>query len=449
MKLTFHGGAQVVTGACYLLETKEAKILVECGLFQGRREWQELNYEDFPFNPAEIDFVLITHSHMDHIGRLPKLVKDGFKGKIITTNPSRDFSHLFLLDSAHLQIEEAREIGQDPLYSEIDVETSMKLFAGVDYGGKIDLAGDVKCRFTDAGHILGSAIIEIWADGKKIVFTGDLGNPPVPILKPTELVDKADYVVIESAYGDRSHETAEKRQNLLEDAIEDVVAKKGVLMIPAFAMERTQEVLYEMNELVEQSHVPAVPIFVDSPLAIKATGVYRRYEEYFNQEAIRRINSGDDIFKFPGLTMTASSQESRQINDIPNPKVIIAGSGMSTGGRILFHEKLYLSDPNSMLLIVGYQVEGTLGRKILEGAKEVMIKNEKVPVKARILAVGGYSAHADQPRLMSWLDHIKRPVQNVFVVQGEEGPASVLAQKVSDELGIMATVPKLGEEVEL
>ena len=426
MKLTFHGGAQVVTGACYLLETKTTKILVDCGLFQGKQEWYKLNYEDWPFDPAEIDLVLITHSHMDHVGRVPKLVKDGFKGKIITTNPSRDFSHLFLLDSAHLQAEEAREIGHDPLYTEADVEASMKLFQGVDYGGKIELADGVECRFTD-----------------------DLGNPPVPLLKPTELVDQADYVVIESAYGDRRHETAEKRQNLLEDAIEDIVAKKGVLMIPAFAMERTQEVLYEMNELVEQSHIPPVPIFVDSPLAIKATAVYRRHESYFNQEATHRINSGDDIFDFPGLTLTVSGAESRQINNKPKPKVIIAGSGMSTGGRILFHEKLYLSDPNSMLLIVGYQVEGTLGRKLLEGAKEVMIKNEKVPVKARVKAVGGYSAHADQPKLMSWLNHLQRPVQNIFVVQGEDNPASALAQKVNDELGMMATVPKLGESVEL
>ena len=449
MKLTFHGGTQVVTGACYLLETKEAKILVDCGLFQGKREWRELNFADWPFDPAEIDFVLLTHSHMDHVGRVPKLVKDGFKGKIITTKPSRDFSHLFLLDSAHLQEEEARAIGREPLYSKTDVEASRKLFQGVDYGGQIELTKDVKCRFTDAGHILGSAIIEIWADGKKIVFTGDLGNPPVPLLKPTELVDEADYVIIESAYGDRNHETAEQRQNILEDAIEDIVASKGTLMIPAFAMERTQEVLYELNELVERSHVPKVPIFVDSPLAIKATAVYRNYENYFNQEATHLINSGDDIFKFPGLKMTVSSQESRKINNVSKPKVIIAGSGMSTGGRILFHEKLYLPDPNSKLLIVGYQVEGTLGRKLLKGAKEVMIKNEKVSVKAKIQAVGGYSAHADQQKLTQWLDHLKRPVQQIFVVQGESGTAKALAQKVGDELGMKATVPKLNEEIEL
>ncbi|NQV13176.1 MAG: MBL fold metallo-hydrolase [Parcubacteria group bacterium] len=449
MKLTFHGGAQVVTGACYLLETKEAKILVDCGLFQGKREWRQLNYEDFPFDPAEIDFVLLTHSHMDHIGRVPKLVKDGFKGKIITTNPSRDFSHLFLLDSAHLQEEEAREVRRDPLYGEADVEASMKFFQGVDYGGKIELTPNVKCRFTDAGHILGSAIIEIWAGGKKIVFTGDLGNPPVPLLKATELVDKADYVIIESAYGNRNHETFEERKNILEDAIEEVVANKGVLMIPAFAMERTQEVLYELNELVEKSRVPKIPIFVDSPLAIKATAVYRRYENYFNQEATHLIDSGDDIFKFPGLEMTVSGQESRKINNIPKPKIIIAGSGMSTGGRILFHEKLYLPDPNNKLLIVGYQVKGTLGRRLLEGEKEVMIKNEKVSVKAKIQAVGGYSAHADQQKLVHWLDHLKKPVQQVFVVQGEDGPAHALAQKVNDELGMKATVPKLGEEVEL
>jgi len=220
-------------------------------------------------------------------------------------------------------------------------------------------------------------------------------------------------------------------------------------MIPAFAMERTQEVLYELNELVENKRIPPVPIYVDSPLAIKATEVYRRHENYFNQEATQLIQSGDDIFKFPGLTMTLSGAESRRINEAPNPKIIIAGSGMSTGGRILFHEKLYLSDPNSKLFIVGYQVEGTLGRKLLEGAKNVEIMNSPVPVRAKVQAVGGYSAHADQQQLLRWLDHLQRPVQNVFIVQGEEGPANALAQKAQDELGIKATVPKHKESVEL
>ena len=449
MKLTFHGGAQVVTGACYLLEAAGKKILIDCGLFQGKREWRELNYEDFPFDPAGIDFVLLTHSHMDHVGRIPKLVKDGFQGKILTTNPSKDLAHLFLLDSAHLQKEEAREIGREPLYGEEDVTKSKQYFVGIDYGGREELSKDIKCRFTDAGHILGSSIIEIWAEGKKIVFTGDLGNPPVPILNPTEFVKEADYVVIESAYGDRLHEGAEKRADLLENAIEEVVATKGVLMIPAFAMERTQEVLYEMNELVENKRIPPVPIYVDSPLAIKATEVYRRHEKYFNQEATQLIQSGDDIFKFPGLTMTISGAESRRINEAPNPKIIIAGSGMSTGGRILFHEKLYLPDPNSKLFIVGYQVEGTLGRKILEGADRVEILNSQVAVKAKVQAVGGYSAHADQKQLMEWIRHLQRPVQNIFIVQGENGPASALAQKVQDELGIAATVPKHKKSVEL
>jgi metallo-beta-lactamase family protein len=256
-------------------------------------------------------------------------------------------------------------------------------------------------------------------------------------------------VVIESAYGDRNHETKKKRKDILEDAIEDTVTAGGTLMIPAFAMERTQEILYEMNELVEHHRVPRVPIFIDSPLAIRATEVYKRYEDYFNKETTYIIDSGDDIFKFPGLKLTRTAEESKKINSVPAPKIIMAGSGMSTGGRILFHEKLYLSDPKSMLFIVGYQVQGTLGRKVLDGAKEVKIFGERVLVKASVRAVGGYSAHADQSKLRDWVDHIKRPIQNVFVVQGEEGPANALALTIKDELGVMATVPELGESVEL
>lgn len=449
MKLTFLGGTKIVTGAMYLLETNDTKVLIDCGLFQGKREWRKLNYEKFAFNPKNIDYAFITHSHMDHVGRVPKLTADGFSGKVLATKPARELSQIFLLDSAHLQEEEARNLGVKPLYNKEDVNNCMQLFEGVEYDKEIQLSPSVKCKFRNAGHILGSSIIEIWAEDKKIVFTGDLGNPPVPLLKPYDFINEADYVVIESAYGDRNHEEKQERQDVLEDAIEDTVSKGGTLMIPSFAMERTQELLFELNELVENNRIPKIPIFIDSPLAIKATDIYQRFENYFNKETTYTIDSGDDIFNFPGLKMTRTTKESKEINSVQGSKVVIAGSGMSTGGRILFHEKLYLSDPKNMLFIVGYQVKGTLGRKILDGNKEVYILGQRVFVQANVRACGGYSAHADQKKLIDWIDHIKRPVKNVFVVQGEEEPAEALALAVRDKLGIMATAPDLNESVEI
>lgn len=449
MKLTFLGGAKSVTGAMYLIETKDTKLIVDCGLYQGKREWRKLNYQDFAFDPKELDYALITHSHMDHIGRLPKLFKSGFKGKIYATKPAIELSHIFLLDSAHLQKEEAREIGVEPLYDVEDVNKCMNFCKGIEYDQEIKLSNTVKCIYRKAGHILGSAIIEIWAEDAKLVFTGDLGNPPVPILNSYDYVKDADYVIIESAYGNRNHEPAQNRREILEDAIEDTIKSGGTLMIPAFAMERTQEVLYEINDLIENHRVPRIPIFMDSPLAIKATEIFKRYEHYFNKETQSIIKSGDDIFNFPGLKITRTSQQSKKINDTPAPKIIIAGSGMSTGGRILFHEKLYLSDPKSMLFIVGYQVKGTLGRRLLDGENFVNIMGKKVEVKAQIRACGAFSAHADQRKLLDWVKHIESPVKKVFVVQGEEDAAEALVSKIENDLRIDAMAPDLGYSVEI
>lgn len=446
----------MVTGANYLLESNlpasrhgSAKILIDCGLFQGEKHAEDKNYEDFPYKPEEIDYLLITHAHLDHIGRIPKLYKDGFRGKILATKPTKDFTYEMLLDSQEILEKEAKELKRKPLYTHEDVEKSSELIEGVEYGEKIKLGKDIFCRFREAGHILGSAIIEIWAEKKKIVFSGDLGNPPVPLLRPTEFIDEADYVVIESAYGDRVHEARDQRQNLLENAIEDTVTGGGVLMIPAFALERTQELLYELNELVENHRIPRIPIFIDSPLALKALDVYKKYPEYYNKEATYLIKSGDDLFKFSGLVFTETTEESKRINDIKPPKVIIAGSGMSTGGRILHHEIRYLPDPGSCLLLVSYQVAGSLGRRILDGAKEVKIFNETVPVRAKVKEIGAYSAHADQEMLRNWVDKIKRPIKRVFVVQGEEGPALALVQLIRDHLGIDARAPMTGEVVKL
>ena len=462
MKLHFLGGTRVVTGTNYLLETKNAKILIDCGMFQGAQHVEDKNYEDFPFNPKEIDCLLVTHAHIDHTGRIPKLYKDGFRGKILATRPTKDFAKNMLEDSQGILEREARELGRKPLYREKDVAESLELIEGIDYGKKIDLGKGISCRFRDAGHILGSAIIEVWVPKTptsrrgsrqtketKIVFSGDLGNPPVPLLRPTEFIDEADYVIVESTYGDRVHEATVQRKDLLENAIEDTIARNGTLMIPSLALERTQELLYELNELVENHRIPKVPVFIDSPLAIRALEVYKKYPEYYNKKATYLIESGDDLFKFPGLTLTKTAEESKRINNVKPPKVIIAGSGMSTGGRIMHHEIRYLPDPNSTILFVSFQIAGSLGRRIFDGVKEVKIFRETIPVRAETRAIAGYSAHADQNMLRNWVDKIKRPIKHIFVVQGEEEPALALVQLIKDHLGMEASAPMLGDVVEL
>ncbi len=449
MKLHFHGGAGIVTGVNYLLQTEKTKVIVDCGLFQGTKKIDKRNEESFPYDPKDIDFALITHAHLDHIGRIPKLVSDGFKGKIVTTRPTMDFARFMLEDSQKIikgKIDKEK--------SKNEIEEIMSLFEPVEYDEITKLNEEVTVCFKDAGHVLGSASIEVEAEGKKIVFSGDLGSGRVPLLNnPTKLKD-ADYVIVESAYGGRVHESESSSKDMVEDVVEETVTKGGVLMIPSFALERTQQILYHLNELTENRRIPQIPIFVDSPLAIKLTGVYKKYPQYYNQDASVLVKSGDDIFDFPGLKLTQRAQESREINKVEPPKIIIAGSGMSHGGRIIYHEQKYLPDPNSILLIVTYQVAGTLGRQLLEGADKVKIKNRMVPVKAKIKHINGYSGHADQDELIDWLasfispESTKRP-KKIFVCQGEEKPATLLAQRIKDHLGLSAKVPKENEVVEL
>lgn len=444
MKLTFYGGAGAVAGANYLLETGDKKVLVDCGLHQGSRYAERENFEPFPYDPKEIEAVFVTHPHIDHVGLLPKLVKSGFRGKIYSTPPTKDFSEILLLDSEHILREEAERERRPPLYETADVRHAVDAWEGVPYHKKFR-AGGFEATFWNAGHILGSAIVELRAEGKKIVFSGDLGNSPAPIIGPTERLEAADYCVIESAYGDRVHENVAARQELLEDAIEDAVKSGGTLMIPAFAMERTQDLLYHLNSLVTAGRVPRTPVFIDSPLAIKLTAVYKKYEDYFNAETSALVKSGDDILNFPGLRLTLTTEQSKEVNAVPPPKVVIAGAGMSNGGRILFHEQRYLPDPKSTILFIGYQAKGSLGRQILEGAKEVKIFGERVPVRCKVRTISGYSAHADQPRLLDWLRPMRQTLRNVFVVQGEQEASEALAQKVRDELAVTATVPKGGD----
>ncbi len=441
----------MVTGANYLLESGGTKILIDCGLHQGSRYCERHNFEPFPYKPEEIAAVFVTHAHIDHIGRLPQLTRAGFRGEIYSTGPTKDFAELLLLDSEHILRKEAEHEKRPPLYDINDVVQTMGLWKKRSYHEK-ETVGPFEVEFYDAGHILGSSSLVVKAEGRTAVFSGDLGNTPAPLIRPVEYVKEADYALIESVYGGRVHEAPEARKDELEDLIEETVKAGGVLMVPSFALERTQELLTELNELVENGRIPPVPIFIDSPLAIRLTSVYQKYStdpRYFNKEAIAAIQGGDAIFNFSGLKMTLTTEQSKEINNVPPPKVIVAGAGMSNGGRILHHEARYLSDPKSTILFIGYQAKGSLGREILDGAKSVKIFGEEIPVKCKKTAIGGYSAHADQPQLLRWVSSLRGSLKKIFVVQGEEEEAGALAQKIKDELAVEAEIPSLGEEAVL
>jgi metallo-beta-lactamase family protein len=450
--ITFLGGTERVTGSNFLLETvqgeKTWRVLIDCGLIQGSREEEAINWEPFSFKPEEIDVLLVTHAHLDHIGRIPKLVKDGFRGKIYSTAPTKDIADLSLHDSVSLLARAAERGGEEKLYDESNVATALANWQTVKYHEPL-MAGPFQAVFRDAGHILGSAMIEITFGGKKIVFTGDLGNSPSPLLPTTESITDADYLIMESVYGDRNHEDRSRRKEHFEDVIEETMKKGGTLVIPAFSIERTQELLFEVEQMVEQSRIPLVPVFVDSPLAIKVTAVYQKYRDYLNKDAIKEAHNGDGIFRFPNLHYTLSTEESKAIYRANPRKIIMAGSGMSTGGRILHHEKAYLTDPNSTLLLVGYQGVGTLGRIIQDGAKSIKIFGEEIPIKARVANITGYSGHKDSDHLLDFVHQTADTVKQIFVVMGEPKASFFLVQRIRDYLGLSARSPKAGERVEL
>jgi len=444
MKLTFVGGAESVTGACYLLETDTTRVLVDCGLHQGAAAEERKNARAFPFDAQSINAVFLTHAHLDHVGLLPKLYADGFRGDVYATHPTLDLARIIVEDELGLSERNAP-------FTERDIIECWKLTHGTHYKEKVLISDTVSVTFYNAGHILGSSMIEVRVrEGERervIVFSGDLGNAPAPFLGPPQALEQADVVVVESTYGDRVHEGRDQRRHKLMDAVVNTVSRGGVLMIPTFAIERSQELLFELNHLIEHRHIPHVPMFLDSPMAIHATAVYKKFPDYLDTEREKELLGDKNLFDFPGLDTTLTSEESKSINDVPSPKVIIAGSGMSTGGRIIHHERRYLPDPRSTLLIIGYQVRGTLGRRLLDGASTVEIFGETIAVRARIVAIGGYSAHADQTGLLRWLGNFTTHPR-VFVVQGEEGPAHVFAERAHQDLALEASVPKEGISVE-
>ncbi len=455
MRLHFYGGAKSVTGANYLLEADDLKILVDCGLFQGSRFSEELNYHPFAYDPADIDYLLITHTHADHIGRVPKLYRDGFRGQIITTEPTQALMPIALEDTLERIEEEAKGMGHPPLYRQNDLDESMTLVRGMPYARPIRLNDRVMLTFHEGSHILGSAIVEIVVQegvaSKRIVFSGDLGNPPAPLLNPIDYVKDADYAIIESAYGNRIHEDRAIRRDILQRVITDTIHRRGVLMVPAFAVERIQELLLEIDILIEQKRIPPVPVYLDSPLAIKMTQAYGRFSHYFNAVALSILKEHGGLFQFPWLTFTPTVNDSKRINDVEAPKIIVAGSGMSQGGRIIHHESRYLSGRDNTILFIGYQVEGSLGRRILDGEPEVTVLGQKVPVHCQVKAIGGYSAHADQDGLIKFITKSNegRGIKQVFVVQGEAEVAESLARKITTDVSVKASVPSPGFIAEL
>ncbi len=446
MKLTLCGGVKEVTGANYLLEHEGTKILIDCGLSQGSHFCNESNWDPFFYDPKEIEAVFVTHAHIDHTGRLPKLVRDGFHGKIYSTPPTRDFAELLLLDSEHILSQTSEKLGKPLLYTEPDVQKLMGYWEGVGYHHAITV-GPFTITLYKSAHILGSSSVFVEAGGITVLFSGDLGNTPAPIIGSPETPETADYCLIESTYGGRQHHGPVS--GAIEDVIEETVRAGGTLIMPAFAMERTQKILFEINELVENGRIPKIPVFLDSPLAIKITEVYKHYENYFDQTTTEMLKKDRGLFDFNGLTKTLTTEASKSINDVKPPKIIIAGSGMSQGGRILHHEKRYLPDPKSTIVFVGYQSVGSLGRRILEGAKLVRIHGEEVPVRCRIVVLEGYSAHADQQQLIDWLFPMRLSLKKVFLVQGEEEQGQALGQRIVNELAIRADIPEANTEYEL
>lgn len=450
-KIGFYGGVGDVTGANFLLEIEDTKILIDCGLIQGLPKDIDPNYEPFLYNPAEIDYLFVTHAHMDHIGRIGKLVKDGFNGKIYSTQATHDLSLFMLEDALLINQMYAQRKNIKPMYYEGDLEKAHKLWHYIEYKQNLDLNENTSVSCYNTGHILGSCayVFTNKKTGEKITFTGDIGNPPNPLLQNADTDFETDYMIIESVYGDREHEQRDDRKKILKHIISKVVQRGGVLLMPVFSLEKTQMLLTELDDLVENNEIPEVPIFVDSPLAIRLTGVYKENSKFFNTNIQKQITAGDDVFSFPKLKFTYQKAESEQIDRVHGSKIIISASGISEGGRITAHEKRYLPDPDNALVLIGHQILGSLGRRILEGDTLVHIDGTDVPINAEIIQVNGYSSHADSSQLLDYVEAVDSRLKHVFVCMGEPQASFFLSQRIKDYLGISASVPDEGDVVEV
>ncbi|HML38544.1 MAG TPA: MBL fold metallo-hydrolase [Bacillota bacterium] len=468
MKVKFLGAAMSVTGSCHLVTTDKYKILLDCGQFQGSKALEKLNEEPFGFDPLDIDFMILSHAHIDHSGRIPLLTKRGYKGKIYCTDATADLVEIMLKDSGYIHEKEAEWVNRkaersgkpsvEPLYTFEDAADSAQYLEPVLYDQMYDINPDVRVRFRDAGHILGSSIVELWIrEGEhtsKLVFSGDIGVKNKPILRDPETVDETDYLIMETTYGDRVHESSADSLDRFFDIILKTTRRGGTVVIPSFAVGRTQELIYHLNIFYEEhrelkSELDKIMVYVDSPLATSATEIFRRNAQVFDDETREYILKGDNPLDFKNLVFTRSSDESRELNFNPAPKIIISASGMCDAGRIKHHLKHHLWDPKCSVVFVGYQAEGTLGRSIVNGDKDVSIFGEKIHVNAEIYNLEGFSGHADRDDLLDWLSSFLTPPKKVFLVHGEEGSKKAFAATVKEALGYDCTVVEDVSEFDL
>jgi metallo-beta-lactamase family protein len=459
------GAARNVTGSRYLVEANGRKVLVDCGLYQERK-FQYRNWEHFFIPPRDIESVLLTHAHLDHCGLLPRLVKDGFRGRVFCTPATADITQIILLDSARLQEEDAaykkkrheREGRQGPhpevpLYTVEDAEAVTPLFSPVDYGEPVALGGGIEATFHDAGHVLGSSMIKLvigQGEAKRsIIFSGDIGRWNRPMLHDPSVFRKTDYIVMESTYGDREHQGTHDIGRDLEEIIKAAYAAGGNIIVPAFALQRAQEVLYYLNALLMDGRIPELPVYLDSPMAIKITEVFKRHSELFDREMTDLLRRHLSPFDFPGLRMVETVAESKSLNAIKGTAMIIAGSGMCTGGRVKHHLVNNISRPECTIMFTGYQAEGTLGRRIVEGAKSVRIHGLPRAVRARITQVQGFSAHADRDELLRWLSKLTVNPRRIFVTHGERQAAEYFSRFLHEKTGCETAVPAYRSRVKL
>ncbi|HEY8350435.1 MAG TPA: MBL fold metallo-hydrolase [Clostridia bacterium] len=464
MRISFLGAAKTVTGSCFHIETDTCSFLVDCGMFQGSSADEARNHDPFPFNPADLDFVILTHAHVDHSGRLPKLYVDGFQGPIYATKATAELCAIMLPDSGHIQEFENEWVNRKreraglppvkPLYTVQDATDCMKLFKSVRYYEELRINDWIRVKFNDAGHLLGSSIVELWVreEGReiKLVFSGDLGNRDMPILRDPDIIESADYVFIESTYGNRDHIRTENKIDKFLEIIKSTKEKGGNVIIPSFAVGRTQEVIYELFKQHERNdeelkELLRIPVYVDSPLAVSATEVFRNNLDCFDEEAREYIKNGDNPLDFPGLRFTRSAEESKALNDSTESLMIISASGMCEAGRIKHHLKHNLWRKESSIVFVGYQAAGTLGRRILDGAKKVRIFGEEINVDARVEMLEGLSGHADRTGLMNWLKAFRKKPKHIFVVHGEEDAIKEFGDLIYKELKIVPITPEYGE----
>ena len=473
MKITFLGATRTVTGSNYLVEGAGKKFLVDCGLWQGKSELEEENYSEFEFDPHEIDFMLLTHAHIDHSGRIPKLYKEGYRNKIYTQKATKDLCAIMLPDSGHIQEQESEwknrkrirkgERPREPIYTAEEATKCLEIFEAVKYNEIIEITPDIHVRFNDAGHMLGSSIIEVWVkeNGKetKAVFSGDLGNNDIPLLNEPTMIEETDYLVMESTYGSRLHMRNDDKAEIFLDVVSETIDNGGTVVIPSFAVGRTQEILYEIDKLKDirkdeefrrkYKTLMKTPVYVDSPLAISATEVFKENMDLFDDETQAEISKGENPLEFPGLKFTMTTEESKALNEDNTPSIIISASGMCDVGRIKHHLKHNLWNPKSTILFVGYQAPGTLGYNIVNGAKTVKIFGEEIAVNARIEYIEGYSGHADQEGLMRFVNSFNKKPKHIFLVHGEEESQDVLKEKIEKETNLPVTIASFGETYDL